>query len=261
MLGSRFASSGRSQTGRTRVGWVSEPLRSECSAPDPSVIRWTPPGCSCPPLPSESACSNVPSTTYVKPSTSACGCIGQSAPATSRSSLKTRSGPMPICCGSRYRSNEKCQRASNHPPCSRWMSASRRISSMCPSPLPTLLRLVPGRPFPIVHGVGRPEEIGKLHLYTLGKHIDVRLVLGAQGQQAALEVQRDLDAGVLQDPPGAGDALRIDPGRGHGLGRHVQHPREVHDRVPRDRERPPGLPRRDALHPRKHERRQIEDRR
>src|SRR5580765_291071 len=59
-----------------------------------------------------------------------CGCIGHSAPATIRSSLNTRSAPTPSCSGSRYRSNEKCQRASNQPPCSCQIVSASRIATV-----------------------------------------------------------------------------------------------------------------------------------
>src|SRR5918995_6601116 len=58
---------------------------------------------------------------------SLCGCIGQIAPGTSRSSLKTRSVPNRMYAGSWYVSNEKCQRARNHPPSTSEISPSRRI--------------------------------------------------------------------------------------------------------------------------------------
>src|SRR6266487_665926 len=55
------------------------------------------------------------------------GCIGQIAPGISRSSLNTRMFPNPMYSGSWYRSKEKCHRAVNHPPSSRWISWSLRM--------------------------------------------------------------------------------------------------------------------------------------
>src|SRR6267143_5500745 len=77
-----------------------------------------------PPFPRESACSNVPSATYVMPSMSRCGCIGHAAPGTRRSSLNTRRSPRPIFASSQYWSKLKCQFAENHPP-SAWKSDAR----------------------------------------------------------------------------------------------------------------------------------------
>src|SRR5213592_2846906 len=82
-----------------------------------------------PPLPRESACSKVPSATYVIPSMSRCGCIGQAAPGTRRSSLKTRRSPSPMFASSQYWSKLKCQFALNHPP-SAWNSEARGRSTM-----------------------------------------------------------------------------------------------------------------------------------
>jgi hypothetical protein len=83
-----------------RIGSVALWLPSECCIPEPSVARCTEPGGSTPPLPRESACSNMPSATYVMPSMSRCGCIGQTAPGTSVSSLKTRRSPNQVFSGS-----------------------------------------------------------------------------------------------------------------------------------------------------------------
>src|SRR6266403_1939419 len=58
------------------------------------------------------------------PSMSRCGCIGQAAPGTRRSSLKTRRSPIPILASSQYWSKLKCQFALNHPP-SVWNSDAR----------------------------------------------------------------------------------------------------------------------------------------
>src|SRR2546429_4149922 len=77
-----------------------------------------------PPFPRESACSNVPSATYVMPSMSRCGCIGHAAPGTRRSSLKTRRSPIPMLASSQYWSKLKCQFALNQPP-SAWNSEAR----------------------------------------------------------------------------------------------------------------------------------------
>ena len=99
-----------------RIGSVFEWLRSECSIPEPSVTRCTDPGGRTPPPPRLSACSNVPSATYVMPSMSRCGCIGQTAPGISRSSLNTRRSPNDTHSGSRYVSKLKCQLALNQPP-------------------------------------------------------------------------------------------------------------------------------------------------
>src|SRR6267143_311560 len=77
-----------------------------------------------PPFPRESACSNVPSATYVMPSMSRCGCIGHAAPGTRRSSLNTRRSPMPMLASSQYWSKLKCQFALNQPP-SAWNNDAR----------------------------------------------------------------------------------------------------------------------------------------
>ena len=74
--------------------WVSDDANSGI------YIRCTDPAGSTPPFSKLSWCRNVPSTTYVSPSTSRWGCIGQIAPGTSRSSLKTRSVPKPMLSGS-----------------------------------------------------------------------------------------------------------------------------------------------------------------
>src|SRR5438034_1828437 len=115
--GGRPRSRGMIHIWMNRMGSVSEAFCSECHAPDPRVIRCADPaGSSWYSPPRLSACRNVPSTTYVSPSMSRCGCIGQSAPGTSRSSLNTRRDPNRVQSGSRYRSKEKCHRAWNQPP-------------------------------------------------------------------------------------------------------------------------------------------------
>ena len=77
-----------------RIGSVWLAFCSECSAPEPSVIRWTEPAGSGPGAPPTSSWwRNIPSTTYVRPSMSRWGCIGQIAPGIRRSSLNTRIVP------------------------------------------------------------------------------------------------------------------------------------------------------------------------
>ena len=82
-----------------------------------------------PPFPRLSACSNIPSATYVMPSMSRCGCIGQTAPGTSVSSLKTRRSPNHVFSGSAYVSKLKCQRARNQPPFD-MVQGSRSVGSV-----------------------------------------------------------------------------------------------------------------------------------
>src|SRR5207245_762266 len=53
------------------------------------------------PVPMLSLCSSAPSKTYDTISMSACGCAGKPSPPATRSSLMTRSGPKPMCAGSK----------------------------------------------------------------------------------------------------------------------------------------------------------------
>src|SRR5438445_1027832 len=96
-------------------------------------MRCTEPGDRTPSFPRLSACSNVPSATYVMPSMSRCGCIGHTAPGARRSSLNTRSVPKPAYSGSQYWSKLKCQFALNQPP-SAWKSVRTGRSLIIGSP-------------------------------------------------------------------------------------------------------------------------------
>ena len=103
--GSSPRSAGRIHIWMNRMGSVSEAFCSECQDPLPSVMRCTEPAgstCNESSRPRLSACLNEPSTTYVIPSMSLCGCIGHETPGTNRSSLNTRSDPNCVHSGSRY---------------------------------------------------------------------------------------------------------------------------------------------------------------
>src|SRR6266508_4452562 len=88
------------------------------------------------------------------------------APGIRRSSLKTRMAPKLSFSGSRYVSNEKCQRARNHPPSMSYISLSRRtliiFDALPCSPAGSLLVALYGS------GVGGCERVQGLH-QTLAK--------------------------------------------------------------------------------------------
>ena len=109
--------SGRIQIWMKRIGSVFDALSSECSAPEPSVMRWTDPAGSGP---------NGPPTLSWCPN-DALDHVGQPLDVAMRVERPDRAGDQAVVVedahraegvvlGSRYWSKLKCQRARNQPP-------------------------------------------------------------------------------------------------------------------------------------------------
>jgi hypothetical protein len=85
----------RKCTGSSLDGFI-----SLCVTPVPAVMRCTSPGLISEPVPIESLCASVPSSTYEMISMSRCACFPKPTPGCTRSSLMTRSARNPMKLGS-----------------------------------------------------------------------------------------------------------------------------------------------------------------